>query len=270
MGGYFDIMKQSIPEWYGLDIRESDGTLLIPVHESVADYIENGLSPQTPTVRWLQEHSGLGLPIFISPKQQEWGFGSSVSWEDSNETDCRVINCKLPIILSGKGQEPSFEKALALSATLQILFTALTVAPLEEIHSLHSQLLVVYGFTTKSGPRGGSFSIMLSKNLVGWISSQKDYSQNQELIATMKTASKYMWRDDADESHELKALFSQPKWVKLSCFGNGCVLGPEDYDDKREGIGYKLFPHNIDSPFQQLVLLCAVAKMYQLARRAGY
>ena len=51
-------------------------------------------------------------------------------------------------------------------------------------------------------------------------------------------------------------------YAHLNCPGNACGLGPEEYE--RNDYGYRLVPHNTDSPIQQLTLLMGLAKLCEM------
>lgn len=255
--------QEIIPMWYDLGVDGTD--LLVYVHQKAADSVKRSLTKSSPIVPALQKE--LNLPDFILPTEGKWGFGEILSIQQGITPDWITWKCPLPIILGPEsGPRGNWQGAFAVSATLQVLFTALAIAD-EETDSSLQQLLVVDGWLTRSGMNGGSLIVIVCPPLCSWLSQQEDNSTSPEICAAMKRTDEHMrgqkWSfGDSD----FRAWFRQPKWINLDCPGEACGLDPVDYYNLSLERGYDLAPHNVDSPLQQLTLLSGLAALCQLAR----
>lgn len=239
---------------------------MINVRQEAHQYISDLLSkPKVPLVNLLR--SDFSLPAFIPPPNDELGFGPVLSRVEESRPGWVTWRCAMPACK--KKFEIDWNRLYAISATLNVLTTSLSIFD-GKTEEVKPQLICVR-ITTMHGPHGGSLSADLSKALLPWLSSQPDNSRNIDIQTTMRNTyerlSKY--KVPSLSFGRFDAMMRQPHWVNLSCPGDACGLDPEDYYT-RDGRGYKLLPHNVDSPVQQLTLLMGLAVMHDQARKAGY
>jgi hypothetical protein len=256
----YDVLTKNIPAWYELGFSEKG--LIIRAHKTAAAFVKQTLTASSPIIRALGEN--LQLPQFIEPKERTWGFGETIVRHNQSETDWITWICKLPAALDGG---VNWAGAYAVSATLNALFLALSLAE-DESDCPKPQLLLVDNMSTRRKMYGGALSVIISPALCLWLSRQEDGSQQPDIVSAMKTAFQQM-RGEVSEFDRFSAWCRQPKWINLSCPGDACGLDPENYYDNSLEKGYCLFPHNTDSPVQQLTFLAGIAALYELARQGG-
>jgi hypothetical protein len=216
----------------------------------------------------------IDLPHFAKPVNgrwgSRWGFGGILA-KTGEEPDWVSYRCPLPILKrqEDEAKEAALDHPFAASATLKIFFEKMYDSD-EETGSELPQLLAIEGMRVERGDYGSLFWVFVGKVLVPWLANHSDNSAISEMISAMASANRFMFpSDNPINLSSFQAKFTKPKSIALECPGNVCSLAPKGACNESDN-GYKLIPHNIDDPLQQLTLLVGVAKMYELARKEGY
>ncbi len=259
------------PTVYDLGVGVGSKSLTISIHNEVLANIQDLLSkPTIPLLASLRKQ--LQLPEFIRLGEQPlWGFGPVLGNLPSKKDNYSLVECQLPIVNKTVDfRKANWETAYATSATLNLLFSYLETLDDIEIPDNGFYQLVHAQLLTAEGMHGGSLFVTLAKTLMPWLASQPNESGSRNIGNVMKLAYEHMvGHNNIFDQSDFRVWFRQPKWVNLSVPGNACGLDPTDYYD-RQGEGYRLSPHNVDSPVQQLTLLMGVAAICESARKAGY
>lgn len=259
-----NLYNEDAPAWYDLDFR--DNKIIVVAHALIASKLAEALDGF-----WEIEHSPetLGIPNFVPPSEPEWGFGSVIRL-NREASGLVEWHCPLPVIFDPETKpEIDWRDAFAVSASLRLLFICMDLIE-DEINVAEKQLMAIAGMNTEKGePYGGAISVAVSPRMCQWIAAQSDKSYHSKIAETMVSASLRMFnRVRSDIVGDTYVRFQHPKWVNFNCSGNSCGLDPTDY--RESDPGYKLAPHNTDTPLQQLTLLAGLAKMYKIAREDGF
>ncbi len=253
------------------DLGVGNKALLVGIHPVAYQHVLSILSkPEIPLVKSLQSIEGVNQFISPSEDRQDWGFGSVFHQLTIGQDSWSIWECDLPKAeFSQQYQKllPNWPLAFSVSASLNALFTTLSIFD-EEISSDCKQLVGV-DLRTDKGMHGGSLSVALSGDFVKWIATKVDnYSDKQTEILMDQTYQLMTGRQNEDLTfRHCQVLFRQPQWVNLSCPGDACGLDPGDYHVKSHQEGYSLYPHNVDSPVQQLTLLMGIASLHDQVRQ---
>lgn len=262
----FDILRKDTPAVYDLDLVEGNKGLIIKTHPQATGYLESMLG-RTDVPMTIALEKELSLTKFIPFGSKRWGFGPILR-HTGEDNGWMKWQCNFP-----KGKRPGidWQALFEVSATLNVFFKCLGWQE-KTIDSPYQQLLHP-SLVTDRGMHGGSLVANLGKTLLPWISSHPDNSRRTDVEKAMRDV--YMYtsgtriKEDEQYLYRVMAWFRQPCWVNLSCPGNACGLDPDNYDyDPRRG--YILYPHNVDSPIQQLTLLSGLAAINMAARADGY
>lgn len=256
-----DILSQDRARVYEVEPGQEGRTLIITTSSKPAEYVTEVLSrPNIPLILDLKE--SLKLSDFINPQNPEWGFGPVIQTDADGEQTKWICNLPKYNRLSQNDWTIPRATSATLMATFLVLGMAKDVSGEDKNQLLHIQLAT-------SKEVGNGLIITLGSSIVPWLNSFPDQYFHEELQETMKIAYDHLTGEPTDK-YFFRALFRQPKWVNLDCPGNACALDPESYSDESLELGYRLLPHNVDSPYQQLTLLSGVAAMHAEARKAGY
>lgn len=256
-----NIKRDVMPLWYDLGFDEKSVSIMIWLHPKAFELICVLLKETAPAVK--DFINKFNFPSFITPTNICWGFGEMM--KTTNEGKQISVKCELPVIKNGANI--AWDKSFAVSATLNLLFSALWLMEETTDDSL-SQLLIIENMRTESDLYGGALSVSISPEVCRWINTFPDNYNHPKISGAMRTAFQKMWVEEESFMDRSTALLRKPKWINLDCPGDGCGLDPKDYYDAEQlNKGYTLLPHNTDSPLQQLTLLVGVAKLCQLVRR---
>jgi len=263
-----DIVRQTSPARYEIGVKPNTD-LVVGVHSRTMKAVESIVKRGTPLVEGLQSSRELGLPEFIEPTNNEWGFGRILHRIDGKPNWIN-FDCPLPAFRNEENIETTKVTGRAISATLLILTTALSISE-EDTDSEKPQLITIDGMCL--GPRlsGYGISVSIGIPLVGWIAKQPRETECVEIVSAMKAAHAHIFGKQPDKFDRFHAMFREKKFILLQVPGNACDLYREVscYDDKLDR-GYRMHPHNVDSSSQQLTLLTGLAAMHDLARKDGF
>lgn len=269
-------------------LEMSGATLLIHIKNELRNVLQKYLTPEmdpTLTKDFADENK---LAPFTSIMSQRWGFGKAVSWKQNDKPGWCTIEC--PLVPKNFHKE-NFQKMYNLSATLEKLFEYMY----SQVDYRTDQLLLIRYFSSERKMHGCSFSVRIMPRLCNWINKisqeilpayyrrvtgiEKFKSESEikiskvldTMLLILSGSSRSTNKENDKEYNEYATRIRINKFfLNLSCPGDSCGLDPENYDENCADTGYKLLPHNLDSPFQQFTLLAGLAKICQLAREDGY
>ena len=173
----------------------------------------------------------------------------------------------------GSGKQPIFDwpRAIAIVASLQVFFVLADIfsAKMEENNSTCQQLM---SFALRiSREKMGLGTILNTKMHSQFLEYLKAICQGQEHIAidqaieAMQIVTKRIFGPLRD-NYFLNAYISCPDFLIINCDIQACGL----YTARELSGPTTLASHNVDTPFQQIILLSALATMCQIARNAGF
>lgn len=252
---------KNIPMWYGLRVEGVD--LFIDIHKQAFDFLVGFIKGNSPIIPYLQKN--LQIPSFILPTQKFWGFGRVLRRVESKNEKEVSLQCKIP------RSKKLWERAYSVSASLQVLFSVLDIFHYEnKTDSKFFQLVAIDAMVTERKDWGGAINISVSPALCRWLNRQEDGLHSAEIAEVMRVVHERMMGKKFSKFFRFTAWFRQPCWVNLECPGNACGLDPEGYENSYMDEGYSLYPHNTDSPVQQLALLAGIADICRRAREDGF
>lgn len=254
---------KDVPAWYKLDAQEARITM--SVHKQALSDINDRFSE---VARGYQE--AFKLPhAFVPPSSdREWGFGPVISErEDIVGSDWLIYECDLPSFT--QNGETDWDSIYETAATLQVLLRNLKSFD----NALPASTPQMIEVSLRLGERGQQYGGMLGTTvrpaLVAWLNQNIEKDREPVIAQAMKEAYFKMRLVEGDGRDYLegnfRVLIRDPKWINLDCPGDSCGLDPENYDNTDIAYGYKLRPHNTDTPLQQLTLLSGLAKLDKLA-----
>lgn len=258
------LIRDPIPSFWELGVRGTD--ILISVHEKAMSLLEEGIGNSFVDMK----SEELKIPEFIRPNEDGWGFGRVLFPIESEKTGWISWRCSLPAILTPDlYEERNWTEAFAVSATLEVLCSELSFMELKiETGSLYPQLLLVQAktFERERFPTSVSISAVISPSLIQWFLKKKDGFNLIEVVEAMKEAHKHLFPRLHNDNLDFRARIHHPKGINLTCPGDACGLDPEDNIGESLDRGYRLVPHNVTGPIQQLTFFAGLAALDQLAR----
>ncbi|MDE1970190.1 MAG: hypothetical protein KGI50_01265 [Patescibacteria group bacterium] len=270
-----NILEKRLLSWYELDIVGTD--LIIRIHDMVIPHVKDILLACTGQL--LHTETELSLPAFLPfGTDAQWGFGGCVECKPGKPEKKRWVTfyAPLPVVSkTGALEDTDWSGAYALSATLNILFYALNACA--GIVRAGTPQHCCVSLSTRKAMYGCSLSCALSSGVGIWVSREPDdaapYQKNRKQVrpeVNDAMARVYQHMMGPPKYPELpcraKAYFVGPKWIHLDCPGDACGLDPETYASPKLNVGYRLVPHNVDTPMQQLTLLAGIAAVMALVR----
>lgn len=253
-----EIRYTNVPASYGLTVIDQHhfGILIEPqVWEEAKGRLTHVLAE-----RLRPKHVDKDKKEFIPPGAPEWGYGPVVTDAVANDGWVQ-LSCQLPI--QSQNHETAWHEGYAFSATLRMIFRVLSVN--EFVPQTHrQQLIAIDDLMAESGMHGASMCGFVSPIMTDWTRSNdtRDLAPVRSLMSEVHNA---IWSGSAAQIREFNALFNQGTLV-LSVPGDRCDLYCDGFHLPKEGRGYELESHNVDSPFQQMELLMGLAAIHDLAR----
>ncbi|MDO8638903.1 MAG: hypothetical protein Q7R43_04975 [Candidatus Daviesbacteria bacterium] len=262
----FDIIQDNIPTVYEIGVGEDEHSLKIKTDSKTFQDINDHF--KDPNHKWINFlKNKFRLSDFCSLPETDWGFGSVLKQENV-ENDSILWRCDLP---EGKTKEISWPALYNISASLMVMFDSLSIS--EEKTSSQIPQLMHLSLSVGFDLHGGSMNAYFGKSIIPWLEKQPHDLSNKDIEQTMRNTDMHLngklIKHQDQYLYRFLAWTRQPCWINLMCPGDACGLDPEDYNDPRPD-GYKLLPHNIDSPLQQLTFIMGLARMHDLARQDGF
>lgn len=270
----FALALEALPRWYELAFEERAArAIVVRTHPRVRDHLLNELAGEDRNIASYAEAFGFGT--YVPPSDlRGWGFpqhGNRSSGERL-ATDTRgwtVWLFPLPHIGLGGREQPDWNSAYALSATLSVFFSAL-----DSLHDVRPedlgeerQLLRVSLSVTKRSCYGAPISATLSQEALQRLPSTEQPMTFPDIGRAMRLACERLWGgalDDESIARHFEAYLDPPDRLHLRMpMGNAVGLDPE-WQGRLPGCGYDLVCHNTDMPLHQLTLLAGLARLHEL------
>lgn len=266
--------EADVPVWYDLDVLDGGRGLVLKIEKGAAEQLFEYLTAKTAN-RFM---SGVKVPTFIMPGILPWGYGP-VLVMGGQEGPWVRIECDLPALFSDikadtYTSEERWDRAYGLSATWSLLMAGLGqigsiyMSPLDGLQLLEVEL----GVNKERGMHSCPILAGLSVTTLDWLRGQGEERRHRVIGACMLEAHHRMRQYDRSDdwvNGRTYAMIRQPARIDFGCDGDACGLNPShDYGyDLRHQKGYELFPHNVDTPMQQMVLLVGIAALNCLVRK---
>jgi len=258
MQEWIDIKTDDYPAWYEIGFDPEKPAITLRIHHAFFPRLQDYLKPEAPIIILYQDPKVLALDEFILPRDADWGFGSVLKRNRLlDDATYLVWQLVLP-----KGREGSSQTGYNISGSLDVLFSLLSLLSGETECSNDRFQLVTCKTNTRRDIYGGWLAVEVSKKLAAWLENHLE----DDLIGFAREAMKRIYFHMAGLNKREQELYrfdfrfqvSQMGRFHMDCPGNACGLDPE-WTDYRPNTGYKLIPHNIDAPMQQLTLLGGIA-----------
>lgn len=172
----------------------------------------------------------------------------------------------------GSGKQPIYdwERAIAIVASLQVFFVLASIfsEKIEKNSSTRKQLM---SFVLRISRENMGLGTMLDAKMHSqFIEYLKAICQNQEHVAieqatkSMQIVHKHIFGPQRD-NYFINVYVDCPDFLVVNCDIQACGLYTA-----REYFERKLVSHNVDTPFQQIILLSALATICQMAKNTGF
>jgi hypothetical protein len=267
---------EDVPCWHELSWDQVNTEIVIRIHRDVLkqNYI---IDCNSPMVRSIMKD--IGNPYFEGNLYKDFGFGGF--WKDVSNRgfvgDFLEIIFKIPKYTTTtcfycdetgeckfheKNNEFSFVRAYNISASWVVLCNFLRVCTTET--SCDKAQLMMISPIVKRNMHGGSLNCLLSKGAVDWLSLIQGSDSNiVEVVEAMEKAYSKIF-GPYEYTNTFYAMVQNEGRLIMQCPGDACDLAPEEY--AMEGKGYQLWPHNIDTPFQQMTFFAGLAALHDKIR----
>ncbi|MFH0937031.1 MAG: hypothetical protein V1808_01935 [Candidatus Daviesbacteria bacterium] len=283
---FLTILREDLPCWFELGWEETNLAIVLRIHH---DFLKNMpiISPHSPLVKMYIEE--LGLDEFSGNFSGNIGFNDALKLRGEKgdfreyhfavpkikkETEEKCMWCNgtgknrwqdtcLSCRGSGKEHDIDWTEAYSISASLSTFTRFLQYC--DEPTSASLPQLLTIGTITQRGMNGGSLGGEVSSSLRDWLTFHKGQNTLPEITRAMMLVHDKMFGLTMLDNYYFKAVIREDGGLMLDCPGNACGLHPEQY--MREGRGYELGCHNVDSPLQQLTLIAGLAALHDKARQ---
>ena len=156
----------------------------------------------------------------------------------------------------------------ACAATWQILFNVFHNIPEKEIKNSLPQFIVLGTACCKNkmGGHGATIGGEISRDVkeyLSWHYVNKGEKLKEVFSALIKAAS-ILNNKRANPNYYWAEVRGESGFLSIDCIGNSCGLNTEEVytiNKNQKDLGADLVPHNIDSIFQQTVLIAALAAL---------
>ncbi len=258
-----DIRISDAPACYDLTMATDLNALMISFPEAVVSEMGDVMAGK-PYIDDFAESLDI-KERFVGPTQPLWGYGEVFQMTDPIRANWMSYKCPIP----GFRRDRSYQNDLyRICASLDLAFNFSSFSDDGEVAT--PQLIDVMS-DIQIGLHLAGFEGYVSRALKVWLSGH--YSGQMEepskaLVEMFKHTSmpKLVSRYN---SHEYYVAMFNKHWLTLNCGDEtGLVAtnyGREDVDPDE---GYKLHPHNMDSPQDRLAMLAGLARTCQLYREA--
>lgn len=256
MGFSIALASEDSPEVYSLSFCEKNKSLIIRVEKDAAvsfgSYFKSDNRINDIFIRDLQ------IPTFIPASEEKWGFGEVINTVEKSSKEI-VWECKLP-----KRDGDSN----AIRATLRQFFVY--IDQFKEIKpSDHPQYFAITDILIEAGRDKSNFWVNISPAFCKWLAGCPD--RWEEILFRVKESMEIAlahlrkeldWMDKA----RIKMYISPPKGFGLQVPGDACILSAGVPPNDNLEQGYVMGVHNADDRFQQLTLICGLARLWEIAK----
>lgn len=122
---------------------------------------------------------------------------------------------------------------------------------------------------TRSAPMSGHVSAWFSRWLEQQVKADRDFSAVEEAMASgwkaLATFELKSIRGPRGMGIQFLTMAANGGFV-MQTVGNACDVSTDEWWDQIPGFGHRLVDHNLDSPTQQLSLLCGFGALFDMAR----
>jgi len=216
----------------------------------------------------------LKIPPFIKPSSDhEWGFGPVFKETQSPNPDFVLYSCDFPHVFDKK--QYNADGISAVLQSLSSLFTFIGFSDGISNSPVEQQMDIDLDLDRSATLYVAPISAEIYSTLVKWMRNNLNDSVASQIKESMKIGYLNMWNDKVYTPHvsEFRLFWNNPKWLILAVPGDAADLGPnmhQIYDESENETGYRMTPHNVDSPHQQLTLLTGLAKLDEIATDGYY
>lgn len=258
------ITEKDLPCWYELGWDAQNHALVLKVHKRMLPAFQArlwaDLGRENGTIRYLLR--SLDAKRFVLGDLEEgFGFGWLFKRGD-HDREFATWRLFLPDIgrkRYGKQLEQDVDIYKNLNANLMAVLELL-MFPEPELPGCGQQLLTVM---TNIRPNvAGGYSIFgeVSRDMSRHLD-QLGQHELTECTQAMLDAARFMAEPDFDKNDFPAYLV--PDGFVIDCPGDACGLNPAGSRFSRQEEGYRFGSHNVDRPFQQLVLLVGLAAFWE-------
>lgn len=272
---FHDIAREGMAaETYRLSFLSRTGEFALDVRSDVVGLLDRELSRErgnTPRQHWLRfdlpdSHPGVSLLEPLTPAG-----GAKKGW-------CRWV-VQLPMGTADEEGLPVYDWSglyavtRCLGPVLALLMLVVPEVPAEGSEA--RQLMRISGLGDgESRPGGCGFNVGVLPHMQAWLATQDCAKLAKVMSTAMARAISRMGGLKRNPGPGFMGIGVQflpdPVAPQLVGGGNCACMGVDmsssfDGGEAREGKGYELRPHNIDSPVHQLTILAGIATMWGMA-----
>ncbi|MDP2647876.1 MAG: hypothetical protein Q8P35_01380 [Candidatus Yanofskybacteria bacterium] len=292
------ILFNNVPYGYSLSAAgiRSDNALRLLLHRRIVESRELQFADNREIQPYIDDLSADGVQSFLPEliEGNRFGFNGSFEvgvWKDD------VLTLSIPIPIAEKeagicgmchGKEPAecfhcrgrgkdysidHSQALAISATFTVLLGRLFHHDLfmqEESSSRPPLQLLLVSTTTQVQAHGGSLWGLYSIPLVAWLAQLPENARLPRISEAMTLVHQRLFplSHSVYTKMDFYVQVLKEGWLNISCPGQACGLHPH-HQGPRPGWGYEFQCHNVDTSFQQLMLLTALAALTDISVAEG-
>jgi len=198
---------------------------------------------------------------FVLPSSdREWGFGPVISQQESPNPDWIIYSLNYPHIFNQNGVTQA-----ETSQSLDLLLRAVRYKDISLTEGVPQNLDVRLGLI-RGHLNASPIDADMYPPVQAWLADNDTIKEERAVEKAMKTVFTHMWDRSAANlfRHDFLARWSGRKKLYLKVPGDACDLSPETYVHDDPEFPYRLTPHNVDSPHQQLTLLAGLAKIEEM------
>lgn len=210
----------------------------------------------------------LQIPELVPPttrNQRPWGFGPILTPRRTKAGTWVQFELRYPAKVASEEQ---WSWGYAATATLAITFATLSTLQ-GETSASHTQSMHITTTYPRRELHGCTFWWYVSREFDQWVQTQCAGATSPEItfaVTAMQKARRQLHGKTARDfgRHFVRAIWHYPSGIILQCDMDAQDIGtPGDLNYQREPKAYDMAAHNIDTPFQQLILLSGIAALWQ-------
>jgi len=241
---------------YGFAWQEKPPSVVIELHPELLEKL-----PVVPeNIFGLKEDLGF-RNFFNNPKEEIFGFDNGVVLRQRE----RFI---LPIPSFIRGSRESQQRFYAISATLNALLGVLNCGLKEKLESSYLQLMGVFLMTVRE-MQGCGISASIAPLVKDWLVGCSDKTKIAEEIRGVMVKMYQTIFPSEEIQSDLFVIFHEDGRPHINCNVGATDIGVDPEEFKRDR-GFAIESHNVDHPWDQLLLLAALIGLYQCAWQGLY